>query len=80
MGKAKPAGANEVAPGKGNLLVADHLGKETNAGAVVVRGYNLALGCSRGRGHAGGWSHGSWTCTVKDRLGKREKGDYCACK
>ena len=50
MGKAEPAGANEVAPGEGNLLAVDRLGKETNAGAAVVRGMQVGLGVQSRKG------------------------------
>ena len=50
MGKAELAGANEVAPGEGNLLTADHLGKETNVGVAVVKGLQAGLGVQSKKG------------------------------
>ena len=50
MGKAEPAGANEVALGEGNLMDADRIGKETSAEAAVVRGMQASLGVQSRKG------------------------------
>ena len=77
MGKAEPARANEVAPGERNFLAVDHMGKETNAGAAVVRVMEAGLGVQSRKGPCKQLV--AWELGDHWRLAGNIKGLFLAC-